>query len=143
MSMSMRRILLSSLIVAAAMAASFYIPNAHGSNAAAEIGQPFALKVKQTAHIESAGLDVTFVNVTEDSRCPSDVTCIWAGKVSVVVDVKAPDRSSQLTLTLSGGQSEAKSFDNYSIRLADIQPYPESTKKIAPSDYVVTLLFDS
>jgi hypothetical protein len=125
------------------MAASFYIPNSHGSNAAAEIGQPFALKVKQTAHIESAGLDVTFVNVTEDSRCPSDVTCIWAGKVSVVVDVKAPDRSSQLTLTLSAGQSEAKSFDNYSIRLADIQPYPESTKKIAPSDYVATLLFDS
>jgi hypothetical protein len=132
--------MVSSLIGVAALAASFSITDAHGSDVVAEIGQPLTLMINQTARIETADLDLTFAKVTEDSRCPSDVTCIWAGQVSIVVDVTAPDGSGQLTLTLSGGQSEAKSFGDYSIRLADVQPYPVSTKKLAPSDYVATLV---
>jgi hypothetical protein len=144
--MSVRGIFLSLLVVFAALVASLSFQygdteNAYASDGA-EIGEPFTLKVNQTEHLESAGLDVTFVNVTEDSRCPSDVTCVWAGQVSVVVDVKAPSGSNQLTLTLTGGQSEAKAVGNYSIRLADIQPYPLSTKEILPSDYVATLQID-
>jgi hypothetical protein len=141
--MSISGILLSAAALAASL--SFHpsdTENAYAFDAAAEVGQPFNLKLKQTAHMESAGIDVTFVNVTKDSRCPSDVTCVWAGQVSIVVDVNASG-GSQLTLTLSGGQSEAKSFGNYSIRLADVQPYPVSTKKISLSDYVATLVVDS
>jgi hypothetical protein len=145
--MSIHGILLSSLIVAAALFASLSLQpsdkDAYASDAPAEVGQPFSLKVNQTAHIESAGIDVMFVNVTEDSRCPSDVTCVWAGQVAVIIDVNASASSSQLTLTLSGGQSEAKSFGNYSIMLADVQPYPVSTKKISLSDYVATLVVDA
>jgi hypothetical protein len=140
--MSIRGILLSSLMVTAALTASFSLPGEHASDAA-EIGQQFSLRVNQTANIEPAGIDVTFVNVTEDSRCPSDVTCVWAGQVSIVVNVKAPGGEGQLALTLGGGRGEAKTFGNYSIRLVDVQPYPVSTKEISLSDYVATLVADA
>jgi hypothetical protein len=139
----MHSVLLSSLIVAAALTASFSLAGAQPSDVAAEVGKPFTLKVGQNADVEPLGVSVTFVNVTEDSRCPSDVTCIWAGQVSIVVDVKASGNSSRIALTLSGGQSEAKSLGSYSIRLVDVQPYPVSTKKISPSEYVVTLVLES
>jgi hypothetical protein len=106
-----------------------------------EIGQPFDLKVNQTAYLQSAELVVKFVNVTEDSRCPSDVTCIWEGQVSVLVDLtNASDSKSfgNFTLTIRGGaadNSSAKSVNGYLLRLADVQPYPVSTQKISPSDY--------
>ncbi len=48
--------------------------------------------------------DVTlkFVKVVQDSRCPKDVACIWAGEVVVLVDVYEKDtKIAQKTLTLS------------------------------------------
>jgi hypothetical protein len=108
-----------------------------------EIGQPFDLGVNQTAYLQSAQLVVKFVNVTEDSRCPSDVTCIWEGQVSVLVDLtNASDGKSLGNLTLTsrgaggaGDNSSAKTVNGYLLRLVDVQPYPVSTQKISPSDY--------
>ena len=138
----MRDILLSSIIVSAALAASISMPEVHASGEAV-IGQPFNLGVNQTASIEPEGIGVTFVSVTEDSRCPSDVECIWAGRVSIAVEISSSSDDSHLELTLGGGQSSAKTFGNYSIMLVNVQPYPVSTEEISPSDYVATLVVDS
>jgi len=143
--MAFRGLFLSTLLVAALASASFsFQPSdtrkAYASSVAADIEKPFSLKINQTAHIESAGLEMTFVTVKEDSRCPSDVVCVWAGQISIVIDVKSGGNSSQLTLALSGGQSQSRSFGNYSIKLVDVQPYPISTKKNSPSDYLATLV---
>ena len=32
-------------------------------------------------------LEVRFVEVVEDSRCPKNVNCIWAGEVTILVEV--------------------------------------------------------
>jgi hypothetical protein len=69
----------------------------------------------------------------EDSRCPSDVTCIWEGQVLAMI------RISNATLDIGGSReigNVAKSFPPYVITLTDIQPYPVSTEK---PDYVATL----
>jgi hypothetical protein len=108
-----------------------------------EIGQPFDLGVNQTAYLQPADLVIKFVNVTEDSRCPSDVTCIWEGQVSVLVDLTgASDGKSfgNFTLTIrgaggAGDNSSARTVDGYLLRLVDVQPYPVSTQKISPSEY--------
>ena len=46
----------------------------------------FQLRQNQTAS-EPNNIDVKFLNVTDDSRCPSDVTCIWQGKSTIIVNV--------------------------------------------------------
>ncbi len=71
-----------------------------------------------------------------DSRCPSDVVCIWAGKADVKIDVLSP----------ATGKIEVNTFNNltdtlgnYSFTLIDVFPYPISTKTIRLEDYIVTL----
>jgi hypothetical protein len=142
------------LIIAAALVVSFYFQpsnilsgrDAYAADAEAEISKPFSLAVNQTASIESADLAVSFVSVKEDSRCPSDVVCIWEGRVSILVNLMQVSSGSsvgQFTLSLGGGEVSTGSFGNYSIRLLDVQPYPVSTKQISPSDYVAMLVVDS
>ncbi len=109
------------------------------------LAYPFKLSVNQTAYLATADLDFRFVNVTEDSRCPSDVQCIWAGQVSILVEYSRASTGEHLgnfTLTLMGGASSdvLVGAEGYLVKLAQVDPYPFSTRQILPSDYVATLI---
>lgn len=76
------------------------------------------------------------IAVINDSRCPSDVVCIWQGEAVVKIEVKSPQ----------SGIIELSTYDNlkdtvglYSFELIDVSPYPVSTRVIKPKDYKVTL----
>ena len=61
-----------------------------------EPGLSFALAPGQTAEIKRSDTRITFRQVREDSRCPTDVTCVWEGdaKVEVVIaHAGAPDET--------------------------------------------------
>ena len=45
------------------------------------LGSEFTLAPGETALVGDDGLLVTFESVTEDSRCPMDAICVWAGSV--------------------------------------------------------------
>src|SRR5712691_9516417 len=103
---------------------------------------PFQLRVNQTAFIDSLNLSIGFVAVSEDSRCPSDVVCIWEGQATINVDVQRANLNpSNFNLTSRGGESSlsVKNFDDFSIRLLEIAPDPKSTEPIGTSDYLATL----
>jgi hypothetical protein len=90
------------------------------------------LEIEFGKTISYENLKLYFYDI-EDSRCPSDVTCVWEGKVSAMI------RVSNGTLDIGGPQPIGfvqKSFQPYLIILKDIQPYPVSTEK---PDYVATL----
>lgn len=53
----------------------------------ANFGNQFNLKLNQSAIINSGEVKVTFLEVTEDSRCPSDLNCFWAGQIQVAVNI--------------------------------------------------------
>lgn len=75
-----------------------------------------------------------------DSRCPSDVVCVWEGKADVKIEVESPLAGS---IVLSTHQSSVytsiDTLGNYSFQLMDVSPYPISTKTIQLEDYKVTL----
>lgn len=120
----------------------FFGRDAYASNNMAEIGQPFSLRLNQTGHVED--LDLRFTDVI-DSRCPSDVVCIWEGQVSILVHLQDSAGSlKQFELTLGPTDAaSARSFGNYSIGLVDVQPYPVSTEQTPHSDYVATMVINS
>lgn len=112
------------------------------------LDHPFKLKVNETAYFDSADLLFRFVNVTEDSRCPADVQCIWAGQVSVeieVVRVSTGEGLGNFALTLIGGSenSQKATIGEYVIKLVSVEPYPISTQTIHLFDYVATLIISS
>ncbi len=107
-----------------------------------KLGEQFDLKFGQTITIDPDNIKVKFIDVTEDSRCPSDVVCIWAGQVSVLINVKNNGNDvGDVKLTLGQNKEDTvKNIDGYYLKLIEVKPYPISTKKIEKSDYIITLI---
>jgi hypothetical protein len=86
----------------------------------------------------SQGLIIHLQNIT-DSRCPSDVTCIWAGQVNATLVIQSSTSKSIVTVSKSPGKNFTVPFDNYAIQLIDVKPYPKSGHSTSLSDYIITL----
>ncbi|MEM5802241.1 MAG: hypothetical protein QXQ18_02550 [Candidatus Aenigmatarchaeota archaeon] len=109
----------------------------------ATIGYPFKIKIGQMALIDDKMI-LKFLEVSEDSRCPSDVWCFWEGEARVIVNVIKDNKNlGNFTLIIRGlkpNNLSSKVFDGFSIKLMDLSPYPKTDKKILASDYVATFL---
>ncbi len=97
-------------------------------------GQQFTLAPGQTASIAGEPLKIRFVEVVNDSRCPSGVTCIWEGQASCLVELTYQDSMTSLVLTQRGSGKAATDFKDYNLEF-EVQPYPEAGKTIAKQDY--------
>ncbi|HSD05455.1 MAG TPA: plastocyanin/azurin family copper-binding protein [Nitrosopumilaceae archaeon] len=109
----------------------------------ATLATQFQLKTQQTAIIESENIQIKFLNVTEDSRCPSDVTCVWEGLVTILVNIKQNGQDlGDFKLTQRGGQEKlaSQNFIGQKMDLVEVNPYPKSTEPISFSDYTATLV---
>ncbi|HSB83693.1 MAG TPA: hypothetical protein VLD64_04335, partial [Nitrosarchaeum sp.] len=95
----------------------------------------FELKSQQYAEIPDEHLRITFLEVSEDSRCPADVTCVWAGMANLKFSI-SQDQEKEITLS---SNNIATVFDKYQIQLIDVKPYPVSTKTIKAEDYIAIL----
>jgi hypothetical protein len=115
-------------------------------NPAARLGRPFRLRVGQRTLLRSEGLRIRFVAVTEDSRCPVGVTCVWAGNAKVQIEVSTNRRDREtLTLNTAGNAtlpSEAQ-YQLFRVQLVNLVPRPRANRKLAPRDYTLTLLVSS
>ena len=100
----------------------------------------FTLKIEETTNIDSE-LQLTVLDDVSDSRCPSDVTCVWEGVVSVQVNLlKDGQNLGNHTIQLGETEYDKQIFDGYYVKLVAVEPYPLSTTQITPSDYVMTFL---
>lgn len=109
----------------------------------ATIGEQFQLKVNQIANLQSDNIKIKFLNVTEDSRCPSDVECGWQGQASVTININQDGQDlGNFKLTSVGGEEQKaiRKFIGEQIKLVEVSPYPTSTKTIQLSDYVATFV---
>lgn len=104
------------------------------------LGEEFSLKVGQSAVIRGEGLEIGFEQVLEDSRCPRDVTCIWEGRVVVLVELCKNGTTHQMELIQQGltNQMATTYYGDYTIRFS-VQPYPDETNNIETDDYRLRL----
>jgi hypothetical protein len=103
------------------------------------LNERFTLSPGEIAVVENADLSVQFVRVTGDSRCPADAVCIQGG--DAVVEVRASDGDDATLLGLHTGDSSQASATYRGVRvtLVELQPYPFSSRTIAPEEYRATL----
>jgi hypothetical protein len=92
-----------------------------------------ALKVGETANF--SGGSIKLLRVFDDSRCPTGVTCIWAGTVNV--EIESFDGATTTRQTLALGK--AFKTKNQNISFISATPYPKQDVTISEKDYVVTL----
>ncbi len=110
------------------------------ANTRVNLNQEFTLAIGQSAEINGENLTVRFNDVVEDSRCPKNVTCIWAGRVSTIIDVTKDGKKEQTVLTEMGLTSDAaqQEYQTYLFKFR-VDPYPEAGKQINKSDYRLAL----
>lgn len=107
----------------------------------------FEIAYGQSAVLTPENLSVTFESVLQDSRCASDVVCIWAGEAALGFRlVSAAGDTHFVTLALLGGcESGCESYASlkdtlgYRFQLVQVAPYPISTVQTPAEDYVATL----
>ena len=73
---------------------------------------------------EKTALNVTLLpkEIVSDSRCPIDVTCIWAGTIEVKTTMSTKVAHGEHILKLG----EPKTFGDYEITLTEVTPSPNT-----------------
>jgi hypothetical protein len=101
-----------------------------------EPGISFTLAPGQTATVRRADARVTFKEVREDSRCPVDVTCVWAGDAKVdVVIIREGGPNDAKTLSLTPPDNEVQ-VGNLKIRFVGLTPVPRQADGNTPRNYL-------
>ena len=98
-----------------------------------DISMPFEIKLHQTIKID--GIEIEFSGI-KDSRCPSDVQCVWEGQA--IITLRTFNQTHHESHSFITGKTTTAYVGPYEIILNDITPYPISTKDIS-EEYVATL----
>lgn len=102
-------------------------------------GEPFHLRIGEAA-LTTDDLRVKFDTVRSDSRCPMDALCVRAGEAVIALTVS---RRGEIPVGRELDTTPARStttFQNFTITLSSLQPYPRSDRQIQPGDYVATFV---
>jgi len=84
---------------------------------------------------------VKLINVTDDSRCPDDVTCVWAGQASITVALIHDTLPQEMySFIYTPGQSVIIfEKETFVLKLIDLKPHTNSNKAISQDEYYLEL----
>ena len=95
----------------------------------ASVGDPFEIEIGQTAVLDDANAEVRFVDLPEDSRCPTNLVCVWSGRVRADFVLVLPDGIHPFTFDgYVGGKADGPKLSlqvaGFNIVLKALAPYP-------------------
>ena len=104
-----------------------------------DAGREFEITAGQEAQVRGTPLTVRFAGVTNESRCPSDVQCVWAGNAVVNLTLAAAGSGSADAALNTTLDPKSAVFAGYRVTLTGLKPYPRTGATISPGSYVATL----
>lgn len=84
-----------------------------------------------------SGVRVKFVDLIEDSRCPIDTQCIWAGNAKLKVRLSKNGKTKVVEMN-TGTDPRTIRFEGYEIKITKLTPQPASNIRIRKDGYVAT-----
>ena len=99
-------------------------------------GSQVTLGVGEAVSLEGTSVSLRFLGVVEDSRCPIDTTCVWAGEVKVKLEILESSKAARQVELKIGESADA---GGRSITLEQGEPQPRSNVRIAANGYRATL----
>jgi hypothetical protein len=107
----------------------------------AQPGVQFNLRVGQTAVVAGTPVTLTLERVKDDSRCPTDVICVWAGDALAIIRGSS-DGDFTEALHLNVEPKEVARGD-YTIRFVSLQPNRHSKTPVDTTKYVGTFVVEN
>ncbi|MCJ7935087.1 MAG: hypothetical protein MUW56_16060 [Chryseobacterium sp.] len=107
--------------------------NTKSTNASDQKGDIIYFSEGENKFLKEYEMNVTFKGISEDSRCPEGVNCIWAGVAVAQVEVMGTT-TRPMILNLASMDHQAKNyhqsadFNGYTITLQDVAPYPQAAE---------------
>lgn len=104
--------------------------------ASAQSPEQIVVKNGQQKVTKTGPITVKFLELVEDSRCPEDVNCVWAGVARIKVRLSKNGKTADVELNTTDKQSTI--FQGHSIALKSLEPRQSTTSKYSPSAYSAT-----
>ncbi len=96
------------------------------------------LRVGRQKTVTPNKIKIQFVSLVEDSRCPTDAQCVWAGNAKIKVKISNRRDSQIVEMNTTTGGPLGASFDGYAINLTSLTPKPKSNIRISKNGYTAT-----
>lgn len=95
------------------------------------LGEMFSLELGSSTMVD--GHMLRFDHITEDSRCPSDVDCVWEGRATVSLSFITGGEMENVQMSIPGFvgmDSEPRDLQRatvqvYTLELLQLDPYPQ------------------
>ncbi|MEO8573995.1 MAG: hypothetical protein ABI481_08490 [Pyrinomonadaceae bacterium] len=104
---------------------------------AAKRAETMRVQINKEKRVAKGKVSIHFTELIEDSRCPTDTNCVWAGNAKIKIRVTGYGRSQDLTMDTNGPHQGANA-EGYSIKLVSLTPAPRSNIRINRNGYVAT-----
>ena len=128
--------LLTAFFMLAALTGS---TQANGIQRKVHVDCEFGLKSGTEVLVKEAGMNLRFVDMVEDSRCPEGVDCIWAGNGKITLTVKQGKHKSVSFELNTNTEPLSFIYQGYAITLVKLAPYPKDGVAVKKAEYVATL----
>ena len=110
-----------------------------------DLGEPFQLRVGERAVIARVDLDVRFLEVAGDSRCPSNalILCVWEGDAAIVVETSSKDADALHHTLHTNLEPMSVNLGSVRLILQRLDPNPEDVTPTPVGEYLATLVVES
>lgn len=88
------------------------------------------IRIGQTKAAAGGKLSIKFIGVMEDSRCPMNARCVWAGNAKIRISVAVGRRAPQIFELNSNTPPQNVTVGGYRLSLQDLNP-----QKGQPADW--------
>lgn len=80
------------------------------------------------------------IDSLRDYRCPRDLMCIWSGDVELYFNIKHNLTDTDTAIYLYTRNNNPFKFDDYTLKIEEVNPWLKSGENIQQSDYRIKIL---
>jgi hypothetical protein len=73
------------------------------------LAEPFTVDLGERVVVGPTEVGVFYAEVVDDSRCPPDVTCVWAGNAQIRLELTVEETVTDVLLNTQGGPRFSRS----------------------------------
>lgn len=103
-----------------------------------DLGTSATLAPNESVRVNTTSLEIRFLSITSDSRCPKSTTCVWAGQVTAQFAVSSDGTTTQHEITAQ----ETATIGDRVLTFESVQPERLTEAKIPAGDYRATIKVD-
>jgi hypothetical protein len=106
------------------------------SQARSDLPATLVLEPGVAVAVAGTDLELRLIKIVSDSRCPRDITCVWAGEVQVRLSVRSGNTPALEHEVVAGNSVRVGA---YLIGVEKVEPEPMENQKISPREFRVTV----